>query len=102
MSASSSKPSRNVDAAEFSFEGAQYRYVAFELREAGGNEQLSPAEQEVAWRVVNGESHKAIARARGTSVHTVANQLASVFLKLGVNGRNELAHALRGRDRPLP
>jgi DNA-binding CsgD family transcriptional regulator len=59
---------------------------------------LSRAEQEIAWRVVNGESHKAIARARGTSMNTVANQLASLFSKLGVNRRSELTHALRASD----
>jgi DNA-binding CsgD family transcriptional regulator len=56
---------------------------------------LSPAEAEVAVLSIQGASHQGIAQARGTSVRTVANQLASVFGKIGVHGRSELrAHAV--------
>lgn len=57
---------------------------------------LSPAEGEVTLLSIQGESHQDIAAARGTSLRTVANQLASVFTKIGVHGRSELrAHAVR-------
>jgi DNA-binding CsgD family transcriptional regulator len=36
----------------------------------------------------------AIARARGTSPHTVANQIRSLFSKLGVGSRAEFVRAL--------
>jgi DNA-binding CsgD family transcriptional regulator len=59
---------------------------------------LSPAEDEVAQLSIQGESHQGIAKIRGTSTRTVANQLASVFGKIGVRGRSELrAHAVRGQ-----
>lgn len=58
---------------------------------------FSEAEQEVARRVCAGLSNAEIAAARGTSVRTVANQLASLLKRAGVESRVELARwALRG------
>jgi DNA-binding NarL/FixJ family response regulator len=54
---------------------------------------LSVAEREVATAVLRGESNARIAKRRGTSVRTTANQVASVFRKLGVRSRSELAAA---------
>lgn len=51
---------------------------------------LSAAEREVARAALEGLSNGEIAAARGTSVRTVANQLQSIFRKLGVSGRTEL------------
>ena len=51
---------------------------------------LTRAESEVARALIEGKSNDAIARARGTSVRTVANQVASVYRKLGVQSRAEL------------
>lgn len=56
---------------------------------------LTLAERDVAERAAIGASNRAIARARGTSERTVANQLASIFGKLGVGSRAELAAKLR-------
>lgn len=56
---------------------------------------LTVAERDVAERASTGVSNRAIARARGTSERTVANQLASIFGKLGVGSRAELAAKLR-------
>ncbi|HYP97653.1 MAG TPA: hypothetical protein VER96_03195 [Polyangiaceae bacterium] len=47
---------------------------------------LSPGEWEVARAVIEGKSHAQIAGARGTSLRTIANQLASVFGKTGLYG----------------
>jgi DNA-binding CsgD family transcriptional regulator len=55
---------------------------------------LTDTEWDVARRVVTGASNEAIAKARGTSARTVANQLQSVFRKLGVDGRVSLTRAL--------
>lgn len=52
---------------------------------------LTPAELDVARRAAAGASNQAIARARRCSPRTVANQLASIFHKLGVCSRAELA-----------
>jgi DNA-binding NarL/FixJ family response regulator len=49
--------------------------------------------------VLDGLSNRTIAQVRGTSVRTVANQIASVFRKLNVTGRAELGDAVVGRKR---
>jgi DNA-binding CsgD family transcriptional regulator len=51
---------------------------------------LSSSEAEVAKLVAQGFMYKEIAQRRGTSQRTVANQLAAVFQKLGIGGRQEL------------
>ena len=51
---------------------------------------LTTAEQEVRALVRQGLSNRAIAQARNTSVHTVANQLASLLRKTGVRSRRGL------------
>ncbi len=52
---------------------------------------LTAAERDVARLAARGLSNREIAASRGTSVRTVANQVASVFVKLGVGSRRELA-----------
>ncbi len=55
---------------------------------------LSAVESEVVALVLQGHSNREIAVLRRTSVRTVANQVASVYRKLGVRSRLELvAHA---------
>jgi DNA-binding CsgD family transcriptional regulator len=55
---------------------------------------LTDAERAIAAAIREGQSNAAIARARGTSVRTVANQVAMLFRKLGVSSRVELIAAL--------
>jgi DNA-binding CsgD family transcriptional regulator len=52
---------------------------------------LTAAERQVALAVLSGLSNADIARMRGSSPRTVANQLATIFRKLGVRSRSELA-----------
>lgn len=52
---------------------------------------LTAAEREVMELIVSGLSNAEVARKRGTAVRTVANQLQSLFRKLGVNSRAELS-----------
>lgn len=52
---------------------------------------LTEAERAIASLLLAGESNQAIALRRGTSTRTVANQIASIFAKLGVQSRSELA-----------
>lgn len=51
---------------------------------------LTDAERDVLERVVAGASNASIARARRTSIRTVANQVASLLNKLGAASRYEL------------
>lgn len=60
---------------------------------------LTPAERDVARRAARGESNEAIARARGSSVRTVANQMAAILRKVGARGRSELAILLDCEER---
>jgi DNA-binding CsgD family transcriptional regulator len=55
-----------------------------------GRARLTGAEAEVAALAVRGLANRAIADARGSSQRTVANQLASIYAKLGISGRREL------------
>jgi DNA-binding CsgD family transcriptional regulator len=55
---------------------------------------LSVAEEEVARAAAQGQRNRTIARARGVSETTVAKQLLSVYRKLGITTRAELARLL--------
>jgi len=57
---------------------------------------LSSAEHHVAWLVCDGLSNREIAVERGTAERTVANQIASIFHKLGVCRRFDVAQFLLG------
>jgi len=56
---------------------------------------LTGAEADVARLALEGLSNKQIAARRGTSPCTVANQMASLFRKLGLASRPELLARLR-------
>lgn len=55
---------------------------------------LSPSERAVVEGVIDGRTSAEIARSRGTSALTVANQVRSVFDKLGVGSRAQLVRVL--------
>jgi DNA-binding CsgD family transcriptional regulator len=59
--------------------------------EARSTAGLTDAERDVLTRILAGDSNETIAKARGSAVRTVANQIASIFRKLGVSSRAELA-----------
>ncbi len=59
-----------------------------------------PAELDVVRFLFEGRSYADIAATRHTSQRTVANQLAAVFKRVGVSGRNELMIRLFGLERP--
>jgi DNA-binding CsgD family transcriptional regulator len=52
---------------------------------------LTDAEREVAHGVLRGLSNSAVADLRGCAPRTIANQLASIYRKLGITSRSELA-----------
>ena len=51
---------------------------------------LTPAELEVLEMLIEGASNAEIARRRGRSVKTIANQVRAVFQRVGVGSRREL------------
>jgi DNA-binding CsgD family transcriptional regulator len=78
--------------------GDEVVVFSFEARE-GAPGSLTPAEAEIAVALVAGASNAEIARARGTSERTVANQIASIFRKLGVASRAGLLGRCRRSER---
>jgi DNA-binding CsgD family transcriptional regulator len=61
-----------------------------ERAELGLARTLSDAEINVVALIAEGRTYAEVARERGASVRTVANQLSSVYRKLGISGRLEL------------
>jgi DNA-binding CsgD family transcriptional regulator len=55
---------------------------------------LTPAEERVAALVAEGKSNKEVASALTVSVHTVESALASIYRKLDVHSRTEMARRL--------
>ncbi len=76
-----------------SFELASSRLVVASRPKAQGA-QLSPAEREIAQLITQGMSNAEIARARGRSVRTIANQVRAVLGKLGTTSRRGVTRAL--------
>jgi DNA-binding CsgD family transcriptional regulator len=98
--------SRPELASFFAAGGLRARLVSFELAGetfAVGSgsavdesllERLTPAEREVTLHLLRGATNAEVARRRGTSPNTVANQVQSIFDRLGVGSRVELAARL--------
>jgi DNA-binding NarL/FixJ family response regulator len=76
-------------------DGSEYLVLSFPLPEWKFPEGLSASECDVARALLRGDSTEEIARERRTSPRTVANQIATLFGKLGVRSRLELARCLR-------
>jgi DNA-binding CsgD family transcriptional regulator len=69
------------------------------LRSVSGRSVITPSERDAAELAARGHSNKAIAAELVLSVRTIENRLQHVYEKLGINGRGELAAALRS-ERP--
>src|SRR5690606_27142849 len=61
---------------------------------------LSESEQAVARALIAGHTNAEIAKARGTSTKTVANQLYAMYRKLDVGTREELVALLVDGEKP--
>jgi DNA-binding CsgD family transcriptional regulator len=67
-------------------------------REGESGRTLTEAEHRVALLIADGHTNKSAAQELGVSAYTVGSQLRSIYLKLGVQSRVQLANALLGRD----
>ena len=74
--------------------GQQLRVVAGPRPDQRLSEIAPPAELAVVRSLVEGLCYQDIARRRGTSTRTIANQITAVFRRLRVSGRNELLQRL--------
>ena len=72
-------------------------FPASEGRPGPTGDGLTSSECAVLVLVLGGHSNAEIARARGTSIRTIANQVAAVYQKLGVGSRRELGARQRSR-----
>jgi DNA-binding CsgD family transcriptional regulator len=85
-------PTPDTRIASFRFgDGESYLVISYSAAVdpmCGG---LTNAERDVVTEVLASRSSREIACARGVSVNTIANQIASAFRKLGVRSRSELA-----------
>jgi DNA-binding CsgD family transcriptional regulator len=93
-------------------EAHRYPVLIIEMKRCGQRlaDRLSKGEYDVVCQLLEGRSYQQMARSRDTSVRTVANQISSVFRKLGVSGRFEVLRttmaegdqAARSFARPRP
>jgi DNA-binding CsgD family transcriptional regulator len=70
---------------------------SWEVEPVTAEPRLTAAEQAVLAHVIAGASNAEIARARSTSVRTIANQVASLLRKLGAGSRFDLIRRFGGR-----
>jgi DNA-binding CsgD family transcriptional regulator len=88
------EPPEKLEVHSFALGSDEFILLEFPLRNGEANvsikQDLTPGERAVAELVLRGQSTSEIARARGTSLRTVANQIAAIFRKVGVNSRREL------------
>jgi DNA-binding NarL/FixJ family response regulator len=83
-------PPRDLDVTRFDGVDGEMIVLAFPIDDLAANATLTPAEHAIVTALESGKSNAEIARERGTSARTVANQIASVFRKLKVGSRAEL------------
>jgi DNA-binding NarL/FixJ family response regulator len=74
----------------FELEGEEYVLLGFPLMLGAEGPPLTTAERAILAFLLEGRTNDEIAGARGRSPRTVANQVASIFRKLGVASRREL------------
>jgi DNA-binding CsgD family transcriptional regulator len=85
-----------LEAATFGVDDDDYVLFSFPLPELEPPACLSAAEREVVRGLLGGQSNAEIAKARSCSVRTVANQVRSIFRKLGVSSRAEVVQHCKG------
>lgn len=80
--------------AEVAVNGERLLIGAYPLADKRKVEKLTDAEREVVAHLLTGSTNGDIALRRGASENTVANQVHSIYAKLGVRSRVELAASL--------
>jgi DNA-binding NarL/FixJ family response regulator len=87
-------PPSGFAGARFEFQGEEFVVLSVPVASVDTLSNLTEAERCVIHGVLEGMSNALIARQRGSSRRTVANQIASAFRKLRVRSRSELAARL--------
>jgi DNA-binding NarL/FixJ family response regulator len=90
-------PTRAGRISSLDYRGRRLRVLSTPRLDSLAFARLSPAENAVLCLRTEGNSHAEIARRRGASTRTIANQLASAMRKLAISGRSELlSYVARG------
>ena len=90
----------DLDVTWLQIDGERFAVLTHPVQSAAALEMLTPAERDVVALVVSGCSNAEVAARRRTSAHTVANQMAAIFRKLGVGSRRELLGRVAPRSSP--
>lgn len=85
------EPPAGLRAYRFVFKEEEHLVLSFPVAAASLPDQLTDAERVVLRELLAGKRNAEIARSRGTSPRTVANQISSLYRKLGVASRAEIA-----------
>lgn len=91
-----SPPASDPRAVRFEVGGQEFAILSLPAECPTFPVELTDAERSVVMLVLGGASNAQVARRRGTSPRTIANQLAGIFEKLGVHSRSELAARCAG------
>lgn len=86
-------PPRGLVAHRFDIGGDAFAVLEFPIADFGASRlasSLSGSERDVMRLMLEGKTNSEIARDRRRAVRTVANQVASIFKKLGIGSRCEL------------
>ena len=73
---------------------AEVLVLSYPVSGRGAASPLTPAETEIVGLLVRGRSNADIAAHRGTTLRTISKQVDSIYKKLGVHSRAELALAV--------
>src|SRR6266478_4904701 len=92
------EPPHGVRASRFTIDGEEHLVLSYPRGVPCAPPFLSPAQRAVAEAFVSGRSHGDIAKWRGTSKRTIANQIRAIYTKLGVGSRLELARLIRSLE----
>ena len=80
-------------------EGHTFMVMSYELPEWELPDTLTVTERQVLRALLRGATQAQVAEARSVTSATISNQLASIFHKVGVGSRMELAARLRRPSR---
>ncbi len=93
------QPPLFAQAQRFELGGVEYALLSYPLPPDTLDEGLTASERAIADLVLRGLSTAEISRRRRRAERTVANQIASLFRKLGVRSRRELTALFLSRER---
>jgi DNA-binding CsgD family transcriptional regulator len=88
---------RELETHSLIVDGVELLVLSFPSAPAELPAELSAAEREVVHWLLRGDSNAQVAARRRTAVRTAANQIASIFRKIGVGSRAELVVRLGSR-----